>query len=155
MAVFDNGFYHSMDQGYYNTPVNCEEAVDTTQSRPKKLGVNELGKTVIDGPNAGRFTQSITAAIREGGSRFELQPIPSQGGGGGGDVDEYGYEEREEIKALAKINKVELTSLHVHHNTVNNLSGQTREGFSEQQRYNSIEEIRRHMNFAADALDGG
>ncbi|MBI4739820.1 hypothetical protein HY772_09895 [Candidatus Woesearchaeota archaeon] len=158
MAIFNTissaGYAHSMDRAYFVNEQNSQEVIPEGKKKPV-VGVKDIGMTVIDGPNAGRFSQSITAALRSGASRLELQPIPAGGGSSGGDVDEYGYEERQEIKDLAKINEVELTSVHVHHSTVANLSGMSREGFSEHQRYTIIDEVKRHIDFAADAIDGG
>lgn len=138
-----------MDSGYYTSPT-----AEADEPRKPKISTKEIGKTVIDGSQAGRFTQSIGAALRDGVSRIELQPIPG-GMVGGGEVEEYGKEEREEIKQLVKINEAEITSVHVPHQVVSNLSGQTREGFSESERYRAMEEIKKHVDFAADVAGGG
>ncbi|MBT7903708.1 hypothetical protein HN587_07630 [Candidatus Woesearchaeota archaeon] len=143
------------NQRYYDS--NHTQA-DFTNSKPAErtpiVGIKDIGKTVIDGQNAGRFTQSLSAAMRDGVCRVEFQPIPG-GQSGGGEVEEYGIEERKEIRQLAEINDISITSVHVPHQTVSNLSGMTRDGFSEQARYNGMEEIKKHIDFAADVANGG
>lgn len=157
MALFNTDYYHSMDKDYFVSmdSVNEAEAPAEPRKRASTISVKEMGSTVIDGPNAGRFSQSIEATMRKGVGRIELTPIPSGRGMGGGEVEAYGKEERREIKELAKINEVEMTSIHVPHQVVYNLSGLGQRGFSEEQRSKSIEEIKKHIDFAADTMEGG
>ncbi|MFC1755608.1 hypothetical protein ACFL96_19835 [Thermoproteota archaeon] len=143
MVVFNNGNYNPMDRGYNETP--SENTVGTGIVR-----IKDLGQSVIDGSRGGRFQQSIQAAIRAGTSRLELNPQVEMGYG----VETYGKEEREEIKALAKINEVDLHGVHAPVQ-VGDLTGKTQEGFSEQKRSENIDEIKKHIDFAADVLDGG
>ena len=100
--------------------------------------------------------QETKAKIFQGASKIELafmgegKPSLSRGNTTPG---LYGREHREALKSIAKVNEVELTT----HATiaVQGLAGGTREGhFSENQRINSVSEIKQAIEFNADVGGG-
>lgn len=116
------------------------------------LAMNKIGVTAAPMRNQ---LQELQAKIRGGFSKIELgfwgagkgseqQPTPGT----------YGTEERRAMRDLAKVNNIELTT-HSSPIGVAPLSGITERGYSEEARKNSMDEIRRAVDFAADVADGG
>lgn len=141
--LFHNRYVHALDRDYSAPPREGYVGSGIVKIR-------DIGQSVIDGRDAGRFQQSIQAAIRAGAGRLELSPTNQPGAG----VETYGVEERQELKEIAKVNDVDLHGVHTPVD-VGDMSGKTQEGFSEERRFEEIEEIKKHIDFAADVLDGG
>ena len=92
--------------------------------------------------------------IREGASRVELGFMGTQKGNANAPTPEsMSSLQRQDIRDLAKLNKVE-TTVHAAP-SVSNLSGFTQQGFSEDARSEALNEIRRAIDFAAEASTGG
>ncbi|PIY60588.1 hypothetical protein COY95_01000 [Candidatus Woesearchaeota archaeon CG_4_10_14_0_8_um_filter_47_5] len=118
------------------------------------VSAQEIGASVIDGQQ-GAFRQTVQAKIRGGVSKIELAGGYEQGGRPAGSSS-YGREAREELREIARQNEVTFTSVHSPTH-VGNLSGfnpQARK-FNDEQRHESLEEIRRNIQFAAEVARGG
>ena len=116
--------------------------------------VSRIGTTVTEGQGVGgTFRETLMSAIRLGVRRVELalQMGESQPRVG---PESYGKEVRDDIRELAKINKVKIHSVHSP-TSIGNVSGMTREGFSEQQREAELNEVKKAIDFAADVTGGG
>ncbi|MBN2567401.1 hypothetical protein JXB02_04940 [Candidatus Woesearchaeota archaeon] len=119
-----------------------------------RVGMKEVGVSVTEGNRFGSFLQTVTSAIRLGGSAIELQPQLGGGAEATG-VESYGIEARKALRDLARVNQVKLTTVHTP-SQIGNLSGfNPQHGFSDDQRLASIEEVRKAIDFAADVTGGG
>lgn len=120
----------------------------------RPITASDIGATVPEGQRFGAFRQSINVALRAGASQMELQPAL-----GGTSAPEgagnYGQHAREELREIAEANGITFTSVHTPVQ-VGNLSGYNpQQGFSDEQRLNSVEEVKRAIDFAADVTRGG
>ncbi len=98
--------------------------------------------------------QGFQEKLKEGASRVELGFMGTGKGSANAPTPEsMGQLERQDLRDLAKLNKVE-TTVHAAP-SVSNLSGFTQRGFSEQARGDAINEIKKAIDFAADASTGG
>lgn len=98
----------------------------------------------------------LRTTISKGAKHIELGWFGSgKGSIGQGNLNPevHGTEEREDMRRLAKLNKVSL-STHASPN-IGTLSGMTQEGFSKGAQENTKHEIDRAMSFAADVAQGG
>jgi hypothetical protein len=100
--------------------------------------------------------QSLKKRIYQGVSKLELGfSGTGKGFAGRGSItpEMYGRDQREAIRQLAELNKVELST----HTSigVGNLSGLQQNGFNEDAREAAIQEIKRTIDFAADTTRGG
>jgi sugar phosphate isomerase/epimerase len=115
------------------------------------LPANKIGFTAI--PNKDQLDE-LKAKIRLGVSKLELGFMGAGKSTGEAPSPEmYGKEERNEIRELAKVNKVEL-STHASFR-IAPLSGFSKEGFEENVRKDTVDEIKRAIDFAADVAEGG
>jgi hypothetical protein len=117
--------------------------------------VRQIGLThAIENINA---IDAIKAEIFRGAGNIEISAngIGKSGSQGltGITFEGIDNEQRQAIRELARINEVNLTT----HSTfqVGNLSGLGQRGFSEQQRKNGIDEIKKAIDFSAEAANGG
>lgn len=142
--VFGNDYSTGMDRSY----------------EPISLGSYEmpLNKMGISTPPMKDQLESLKARIFQGASKVELGFMGmGKGSMGQGSVtpEMYGHEEREAIRDLAKINRIELTT-HAAPGAVGAAGFDQRQGkFSEEQQKNVIDEIKRTVEFAADTAGGG
>ncbi|MEM4723587.1 MAG: TIM barrel protein [Candidatus Hadarchaeum sp.] len=139
----------------YPGPLPPEE-LDVKASKDGPIvGIKELGQSVPEGNRFGTFIQSIQNAIRMGAGTIEL--ATSMGGGPEPvGVENYGIEARRELRELAKINEVEIKSIHAPSN-IGNLSGYNPQerGFSDEYRKMELEEVKKAIDFAADVAGQG
>ena len=151
---FNTGYYAAMDREYVSgvdpefpeleTPIKAKE--DNIDLGPKQIGV---GTNPFVHP-----TQGVEARLHDGASKMEISFF----GQGKGNKERFtpesiGKTEREEIRNLAKLNDVKIST----HATVavEGLAGFGKEGFDDQQRTAAIHEIEKAIDFAADASTGG
>ncbi len=146
---FDRNYESSANT--YSRPVN--DGPIATSEEASLFGINDLGKTIVDGRDQGTFVQSIGRAIREGAGRLELQP-GMEGESFGAGVENYSKEQRREIRELAKLNNVELQSVHTPIQ-IGNISGFNEGTFTENQRDQQLNEVKKHIDFAGDVTQGG
>ncbi|MBI4139532.1 hypothetical protein HY483_01075 [Candidatus Woesearchaeota archaeon] len=142
-------YNHSMDRAYFKQGTNYGLAMETTE------GVSDI-QFGISAPPFDNQLQSLKARIRQGATHVELGFTGTGKGSMGGrstTPEMYGKDEREAIKELAKINKVELST----HATVGmtGLSGFSERGFNQERAEQTITELRRAIDFAADTARGG
>ncbi len=141
-----------MVQNYYSG----FEYDEKTEAEEPIFGVRTLGTTTrLDG-SRGQPAQQIAADIRQGAGNIEIQ---GSGAGNGRRPQQMAFdnitlEEREAIRDLARVNKVNITT-HADFTQVGNLNGLTREGYSEDKRRQDINEIKKAIDFAAEAANGG
>jgi len=117
----------------------------------KELYTSQIGASVNPMEHQ---TQSLKAKIFEGASVAEFGFM----GAGKGNKQQFtpesfGKLERQDMRELAEVNKVE-TSTHASPGA-GPLSGFSREGFNDEQRAQTLKEIKKAIDFAADASTGG
>lgn len=134
-------YYNSMDR-------RAEHAEKEVQVNPGELGIS----TIITRD----ALQPLQTRIFAGANQVEIGFLGTGKGdifGGRLNPESIGKEQRQAIRELAKINKVELST----HASVQiaGFSGITDQGFNDQQRQAHINEIKRAVEFAADTAGGG
>lgn len=115
------------------------------------LPASKIGFTAI--PNKDQLDE-LKAKIRLGVSKLELGFMGAGKSSGEAPSPEmYGKEERQAIRELAKVNQVEL-STHASFR-IAPLSGFSKEGFDETVRKDTVDEVKKAIDFAADVTEGG
>ena len=162
-----NTYNNSFDRGYDLSIPNDREPVlnfspmpDTEIDEKAKeegpiVSIKELGASIPEGNRFGTFIQGLQSAIRLGVGTVEL--ASSQGGGHEPvGVENYGKEARQELRELAKINDVDIKSIHSPSN-IGNLSGYNPQerGFSDEFRKQELDEVKKAIDFAADVAGQG
>ncbi len=153
--IFNQSYYTAMDRGYYmplqegqGLPGESPETIPEIGVSPKDIGVSAHP--------AQDQLQQVKARIFQGASKVELGFFGRGKGsfqGGNTTPEMYGKEERIDIRELAKINKVQLTT---HATTgAGSLAGMGQQGFDEHVREQALHEIERAIDFAADVTRGG
>jgi len=138
MADFDQGYYHSMDREYRNDAL---------------MPIKDIGVSIMATKDA---LQPLVAKIREGASKVEIGFLGAGKGSifsGNINPESIDKEQREAIRLLAKVNKVELST----HATVatGGFAGLSNRGFDDGTRIANLNEIKRAIEFAADTAQGG
>ncbi len=142
--VFGGDYSSGMDRGYEPMQVGAQE-----------MPLNKIG---ISTPPMREQLESLKARIFQGASKVELGFM----GMGKGSMQQgaitpemYGREEREAIRDLAKVNRIELTT-HAAPGAVGASGFNPQQGkFSDEHQQNVVNEIRRTIEFAADTARGG
>ena len=114
-------------------------------------------KLAISTPSMKDQLQSIQARIKQGATAVELGFMGTgKGSAGRGEFTPgtVGIPERKAIRELAKVNDVNVSSVHASM-AIQGLAGFTSQGFNEQKRAKDIEEVKRTIDFAKDVTDGG
>ncbi len=153
--IFNQSYYTAMDRGYYmplqegqGMPGESPDSIPEIGVSPKDIGVSAHP--------AQDQLQQVKARIFQGASRVELGFFGRGKGsfqGGNTTPEMYGKEDRIDIRELAKINKVKLTT---HATTgAGSLAGMGQQGFDEHVREQALHEIERAVDFAADVTKGG
>ncbi|MBI2143915.1 sugar phosphate isomerase/epimerase [Candidatus Woesearchaeota archaeon] len=153
--IFNQSYFTAMDRGYYmplqpgqGMPGERVEDVPEIGISPKDIGVSAHP--------AQDQLQQVKARIFQGASKVELGFFGRGKGsfqGGNTTPEMYGKEERIDMRELAKINKIQLTT---HATTAaGSLAGFGQQGFDEHVREQSLHEIERAVDFAADVSRGG
>lgn len=135
--AFDTDYWHSLDK----------QTAKNLDVRPGDVGISH---------GAGDVLQGLNANIRKGASVVELGFTGTGKGnlsGGQTTPEMFGKDKREAIRQLQKINDVTV-STHASIG-VSGLSGMGKEGFSDRAAENSLTEVKRTIDFAADATSGG
>lgn len=134
----DGGYYHAMDREYNS------EAL---------MPIKDIGVSIMATKDA---LQPLMAKIREGASKVEIGFLGRDKGSifsGQINPESIDKEQREAIRLLSKVNKVELST----HATVatGGFAGFSNRGFNDEVRMSNIHEIKRAIEFAADTAGGG
>jgi len=151
---FGTSYYHPFDRKYDQVgDIAANPRVYNADIEKPLMPISEIAQSVTEGNRFGSFVQTVTGAIRTGGGSIELQP---QLGGGAEPtgVESYGKEARQALREMARANKVNLSAVHTP-SQIGNLSGLGQEGFSDQQRLSSLEEVKKAISFAGDVTGGG
>ena len=113
--------------------------------------VKDIGASFVD--RGKRFRDALQSTIRQGLSRAEFAASPDQNGQG---IHQISRTERDEIKDILKINKFNIHGIHALPESVANVSGfNPQKGFSETGRHSTLDEIKEHIDFAAEVFGGG
>ena len=156
--IFNQSYYNAMDRGYYlPSPSEDPDApIDPgapTVSPEIGLEIKDIG---ISTPPMKDQLETLKSRIFQGAKKVELG-FTGRGKGSMGasntTPEMYGKDERMDIRELAKLNKIQLTT---HATTeAGSLSGWGQQRFEETQRENTLHEIERAIDFAADTTNGG
>ena len=137
---WNTDYWHSLDRsgGKENEVININ---------PSQLGISH---------GIGDPLQGLKGNVFAGASRVELGFMGvgkgSRSSPTGWTPESVSRSEREDIRLLAKVNQVEL-STHASPNV--SLSGLTQQGFSEEQTEKALFEVKKAIEFAADTAGGG
>jgi sugar phosphate isomerase/epimerase len=160
MAAFPEAYYTAMDRGYY---MPLQEGQGTPDGSPgtsdaayiPDIGIRQQDIGVSTHPGQDQL-QQVKARIFQGASKIELGFFGRDKGSlqqGNTTPGMYGKEERIDIRELAKVNKLKVTT---HATTASqSLAGFSQRGFDEHQREKNLHEIERAVDFAADVSSGG
>ncbi|MBL7101117.1 MAG: sugar phosphate isomerase/epimerase [Nanoarchaeota archaeon] len=135
--AFDGDYWHALDK----------QSAENLEISPKDIGISMGAGDVLEG---------MKSAINMGAGSVELGFIGTAKGslGQGNTTPEmFGTDKREAIRQMAKVNDVNVTT----HASIGigNLSGLGQRGFERQAQQNTLSEIQRTVDFAADATQGG
>lgn len=150
---FGTGYYKPFDRNYDTMADMAPPTLYGADIEKPIVPVEDLAVSVTEGSRFGSLINTIQGAMRMGVGSIEIQP---QMGGGAEPtgLETYGKEARTAIKEMARANKVQLNAVHTPAQ-IGNLSGLGQDGFNDQQRLNSVEEVKKAINFAADVTNGG
>ncbi len=146
---FNTEYYTPMDRAY----MVGQEIKATENIEEPLFPISSVGQTVTEGSKFGTLINTTQGAIRMGAGSIELQT----GMGGGMEAvgaEAYGKDARETLREIARANQVTLTSVHSP-TQIGNLSGLGQNGFSDEQRHMSMEEVKKAIRFAAETTQGG
>ena len=149
-----------MDRDYFaeidalNSSIAPQAVYDSKPEQPL-IRISDLGQTISEGPRLGNLLTQEVAAIKRGVRSIELQTVPEGAGAppNMGGAESYGKEMREDIKRLAEINNVKITSVHAPPQ-IGNLTGLTQSGFNDAEKEREVTEIKKAIDFAADVNAG-
>ncbi len=154
--IFNQSYYNAMDRGYYiDLKPDEQPAAYQPEGTVPDIGINQKDIGVSAAP-FGDQLQALKARVFQGASKVELGFMGRGKGsmqGGNTTPEMFGKDERIDIRELAKINKVQLTT----HATPNagSLAGFQQDRFDEAIRESTLHEIERAIDFAADTTNGG
>lgn len=155
MAEFKTAYYGPMDREYHTSASLPREQVAVEKPI---MPVSQLGQTVPEAIGGRNILQTTQAAIRGGSGQLQLVVLPPPGSPTrpGAIGARYGKEVRQALKeqalaAGAKIVGVEMPT------SMRNLSGFDFQQniFSEEQRKQSLQEVREALKFVGDVNGGG
>ncbi len=155
MVVFNNpGYYHALDRTFsaeeYGPELPHELEDGTTWQT--ELGPKDIGTSANPMQNQ---VQALQAKIREGASRVELEfPGAGKGSSQAPTPESYGFKERQDIRELAKATGIK-TSTHATFNKMGFSGFDPQRGFNDEARYQNLKELRKAIEFAAEATTGG
>ncbi|MEA3514185.1 MAG: hypothetical protein U9R34_01805 [Nanoarchaeota archaeon] len=145
----DTQYYTPMDREYMIGP---DIKSDANIEKPL-LPLSSVGQTVTEGARFGTLINTVQGAIKMGAGSIELQT----GMGGGVEAvgaEAYGKDARETLREMARANEVTLTSVHAPVQ-IGNLSGLGQQGFRDEERRSSVDEVKKAIKFAAETTGGG
>lgn len=153
--IFNQAYYTAMDRGYYMPLQPGQGVPGESPADIPEIGISPKDIGVSAHPAQDQL-QQVKARIFQGASKVELGFFGRGKGsfqGGNTTPEMYGKEERIDIRELAKVNKVQITT---HASTAaGSLAGFGQQGFDEHVREQSVHEIERAIDFAADVTKGG
>ena len=157
--IFNQSYYSAMDRGYY-IPLKPEEQPPGEQQASGDMIASDIGlspKNIgISAPPFSGQLEGLKAKIFQGASKVELGFMGRGKGsmqGGNTTPEMFGKDERIDMRELAKVNKIQLTT-HASPNA-GSLAGFQQNKFDEALREGTLHEIQRAIDFAADTTNGG
>jgi len=151
MVIFNPpAYYHSLDQ--FQGPDEIQEPVMVEGEEWKtKLGPDAVGTSANPFQHQ---TQALAARIREGAGRVELNfPGAGKSNAQQASPEAYGTREREDLRELARVAGIK-TSTHATFQR-QGFAGLGERGFSDEQRFQNIKEVKKAIEFAAEGTTGG
>lgn len=154
--IFTQGYYHALDRTYPLETIDGIEQPMELSSGDKAfdmdIGPQEIGTSLNPFQHQ---LEALNAKIKEGASKVEFEFF----GAGKGRKDaatpeSFDKEERREMRELAELNEVRSST----HATVGitGLAGfDAQRGFEEQSREQNMREVKKAIDFAAEATTGG
>ncbi|MBI2499147.1 hypothetical protein HYV88_02800 [Candidatus Woesearchaeota archaeon] len=142
-----------MAESYWNT--DYWHSLDRSSGKDKEvININPSQLGISHG--IGDPLQGLKGNVFAGASRVELGFMGvgkgSRHSPTGWTPESVSKSEREDIRLLAKVNQIELST---HAAPSVSLSGLTKQGFSEEQQENALFEVKKAIEFAADTAGGG
>lgn len=159
MVVFntDANYYHALDR-FEQSDDFAFGAPIIEGDQPKKdewhstLGPKELGTT--SNPMQDQV-KALVAKIREGASKIELEfPGSGKGNSQASTPESYGKKARQDIRELAKATNIKV-STHATFSKQGFSGFDAQRGFSHEAAYQNLKEIKKAIQFAAEASTGG
>jgi sugar phosphate isomerase/epimerase len=151
MVEFGSGYYMPMDRDYGLAQGNSSQAKKATGDIG--VGIGEIGMSIGLGPVPN--VQAISAKLKPGSKKMEFSFTGmGKSSGQGQTPGMYGQKQRQALVEMSKANRVDFTT----HASVGiyGLSGMDQQGnFSKASKANSIQELKRAIDFAADVGFGG
>src|SRR3989344_6078628 len=139
MLDFDNEYWNATDKEMHNEFDIPGKNIGISH------GVGDVAQGLKTDIFAGASRVELGFMVSGKGSRISNQPSP----------ESYDKTERQEMRDLARINNVEI-STHVNPNMMGLAGFDPRQGnFSEEAAEQSLQEIKRTIEFAADVSNGG
>ena len=138
--------FYSSDESAYDQNGKLIEPDDALNFTAREIGTttNPMGNTL----------ESLKARIREGASRVEFSFMGAgKGTSQSSNPELYGKKERRDMRELLEINKMNASTHAAVH--MDSLAGFTKEGFNNQAKDSTLKEIKKAIDFAADATKGG
>jgi sugar phosphate isomerase/epimerase len=159
MVEFGSGYYMPMDReyggGHEHHGHSHEHTSMASQKKTNDVGVSisEIGMSSAFGPVPN--VHAMGAKVRGGSKTLEMGFFGyGKGSGQGQTPGMYGQKQRQALQEISKANKVNFTT----HSSVGvyGLAGMDQQGnFSKTAKENSVQEIKRAVEFAADVGRGG
>ena len=150
-------YYTPMDQEYHNEVQTNTRRTPGVEEQPI-LPISLIGQTVPEVDPTGRIrniVEGVDAAFRGGAGNIQLvMQVPGQLQPIGGGPKAYGQEVREAIREIQAASKGRITGVELP-TSINNLSGYTQQGFSEDQRKAALDEVKDAIKFIGDIAGGG
>ena len=134
----DTDYWHSLDRQSTKS-LGLSTDYISVSTHPFKEQLDELKAKIFSGVKSAELSFIATKS----GSRSQGQSVP----------EHYTRDEREELRQLAKVNDIELTT----HSPANasSLSGFSERGFSPEVKKDNLNELKKSIEFAADVARGG
>jgi sugar phosphate isomerase/epimerase len=156
MVVFNDssGYYHALDSTFSQEEIGDAPPVelDSGEQWTTSLSPTEIGMSA--NPMQSQV-EALRAKIREGMSKVELEfPGAGKGSSQQPTPESYGTRERAEIREMSRAAGNIETSTHATFNRTG-FSGLGERGFSDEARYQNIKEVKKAIQFAAEATTGG
>ncbi len=148
--IFNHGYYHAMD-----LPADAEGKIPTMADLDPVVSVETIGESVALMGQKTNPIQGVNASIRKGMGHIELLPWGA-GRGGQGTITAEGIDrhQRQDLKALAKLNKVDV-SVHSSPQVFGLAGFDNKEGFNEREQKKNEDEIRKTIDLAKDVSTSG
>ncbi|MAG72717.1 hypothetical protein CL620_00245 [archaeon] len=156
MVQFGSGYFNPMDRGY-EVPTHHGHSHDhdngAAGSNDVGVSIGELGMSMGLGPIPN--VNAISAKLRPGTKKLEFVFLGRQKGSGQGQTPGmYGLKQRQALREMGTANRIDFTT----HSTVGvmGLAGMDQQGnFSKASKDQSLHEVQRAIEFAADVAKGG